>query len=240
MPVWGELRWLLAPCLLSLKNHWSGLTKEHLIILTDNDIETPLPADCLIYSEIGHNFSGSLKNALERIKTDIIFFVCVDSFLIDQLDDNKLKNLIAYMQAHQDILRGNIRYELALDHYHKFIEEWLGLKIIQCSKWQHCSLIDGAGFNIPLFNRRLLIQVLNKIPSNWTTQEMEQNIDPIIKSLNLYGIGTIPFLAKSIELHTSTYNCFWRFNQLNNEDQELIKQYQPSNINWINHRTLIG
>lgn len=230
VPVWGELRWLLSPCLLSLKNHWPGLVKEHLIVLADEPIELPLPADCLVYPEINQDFSGALKNSLIEIENRIVFFICVDYFFLGPLDSAALRRVAKYINLKPNIFRGNIKDEPALIEHHKFIESWAGIDFVKCDKWEHCSLID-AGLSPALFKKDLLIELLRP---NWNLQETETQLIQMIHKTEFYGVGTIPALGRCEEIHRSSVNDknYWHLDLLEPDDKELIRQYQPNNICW--------
>ena len=227
IPVWGKLRWLAIPALLSLKSHWPGLADNRLTVITDDYLDLPL-RNQLIYDSIAADFSGTFRAALEWLTTDIIFLICVDTFLTDKLSSAKIKKLVAYMQARPDVLRVNIKYELALERNHEFVEDWQGIRIIRCSDWRHCSLVDGAGLTMGLFRRKALIELLQP---GWTLQEAEQQLIQIIHNSHWRGVGTDPALAHSIEIHNNDLGYF-RLEQLNEADRELVKQYQPEDILW--------
>jgi len=217
--------------MLSLKNHWPGLVDNPVAIISDVIVDAPGPVSHLVYNNIAADFSGTFKAALQQVKTDIIFLICADTFLTDQLSSAKLKKLAAYMQARPDVLRGNIKYELALERHHNVIEEWRGLKIIRCSDWRHCSLVDGGGLTMGLFKRQPLIDLLQP---GWTLQETEQQLIQRIHNSQWVGVGTDPALAHSIEIHNND-NGYFRLEMLNEVDRELIKQYQPEGILWQSH-----
>lgn len=230
LPASGKFKWLATPALLSLSKYWSGMIDENLVIISDDMLEVPFPAQCSIHpsDQIKNDLSGVLKRVLEAIDTEIVFILCADIFLTRPLDNNKLKILARYITDTPDVIKGAIKHDKALIEYHDFVAEFNGLNIIKCNDWRHCSGINGD-FNLPLFKRKLLLSLLQP---GWSIQEAERQIIEWAQRKNLYGVGTDPALTDFVELHNNSRQIYWHFDQLDEDDQELIRQYQPKDIRW--------
>lgn len=231
--VWGELRWLLTPMLLSLKRHWPEMTEEDLIIISESPIYSPIEAENIVYPKITNNWSSAIKTALNEIKTDIVFLFNVDFFCLSQIDTKKLKTFIEYLMTDNNILQGYVfdnprtSREIFLK-YHKFVKKYNGLRIVKCRHWKDCSIEDG-GIVAPLFKRELIIDLLRP---NLSIQDAEQNLIQDVFKTDFYGVTTDPGLFRMVELHTNGAGQYWRLEHLDEQDQKLIQQYKPESVKF--------
>ena len=235
LAAWGMCRWMVSPCIQSLKAHWPQMP-EKITLITDKYVED-LPSYVDIYEAPAwepRHYSGRLMDVLRKVDEPIIFLLSVDTFLTSNVNDDRMQLFAQYMVERGNILQGTVRCVDALEKYRRVVENYHGLEIIDCAAPRHCS-VAGAAWGHSLYSRDLLLGVLENF---WTIWECEAfTMRKVMGDPKITAVGVYPALFHVVDLCWTNvgrnYSHFWHRDQLTEYDRWLVEEAMPEGARWL-------
>lgn len=232
---WGMCRWMVNPCIQSLKGHWPEMP-ENVTLITDEYIGD-LPSYVNIYTAPAwepRHYSGRLMEMLKTTQEPIIFLLSVDTFLTRNIDDTKMRLLAQYMVEKGNIFSAVPRLVAALEKYRRHVDDYHGMEIIDCGAPRHCS-VAGAAWGHSLYSRDLLLRLLENF---WTIWECETfTMRKVKEDPSVTSVGVYPALFDVTDLCWTnvgkTYSYFWHLDQLTEYDRWLVQTAMPETARWM-------
>jgi len=232
---WGMCRWMVNPCLQSLKGHWPEMP-EKITLITDEFVQD-LPNYVDLYEAPAwepRHYSGRLMDVLKKVEEPIIFLLSVDTFLTNNLNDEKMQLFARYIVEKGNIFSGVPRVVPAMEKHRRHVEDYHSLEIIDCAAPQHCS-VAGAAWGHSLYNREILLDLLENF---WTIWECEVfSTKKVMGRSDITSVGVYPALFDVVDLcwtnagRNNSY--FWHFDQLTEYDRWLVETAMPRTARWM-------
>lgn len=169
-----EYQWALRPFAHLFARYWGG---DPLLYVGDR-LNGPLP-DNVEFMQVpayregiwnwGDCFSNGLRSAFEVLGEPIIALFLPDHWIVADVDRAAVGAMVEFMQGRK-VLRGNLAANTSLDHYHRVLTNVDGVDIVVCPDVHHCGLEAGTAMSPALWNREMLIRLLEPHWSLWDTE----------------------------------------------------------------------
>jgi hypothetical protein len=108
-----------------------------------------------------HHFGRGLMSVLEALEDDVVCLLLPDHWISCDVDAKGVQLLERFMRESGRVLRGNITAGTCLDQHGKVIKKYKRHSIVSVSPHDHhCSFGGGLTFCPSLWNREMLLRVL--------------------------------------------------------------------------------
>lgn len=234
---WGMCNWMITPLLETTRYHWPAMPLTPVVI-TD-DPPGNLPDYVELYDVRGHweprFFSDRLRDVLDWIEEEIIFYLSVDRFMLDDVPEGTLETVAQYMIEQGDIVRGGVAHAPSLVSNCALVETWRGLNFVRCANLEHCSLEAGVGIGHALFRKKYLLELLEPGWDIWTA-EVGATGKMLTHYPNLHSVSVMPSLFQTTDLCYSyrgqNRSGYWHLEMLPEWDREMVEYFAPSGTRW--------
>lgn len=172
-----------------------------------------------------HWFGNGLRSYLETVDDPIVALFLPDHWLCDYVNGPETLALHDYMLANPDVVRGNLAAGTALEKYGEPVATWEGIEIIGVPPTHpHASLDGGMTFCPSLWNRQLLIELLEP---NWNLWQCEGLGTRKMAGQGLRSVGTRPAVLRRVHglNHGQPKVAF--LEGLRSEDWVLVRRHLP-------------
>ena len=227
----------MIPALLeNLQVHWVDMPAKVTVI---SDDPPDLPDYVNVYDVSGQweprFFSDRLMDVLREIDEEVVFYLSVDKFMLNDVPEGAIYSLADYMVERENVVRCGIASHPSLRGHIRHVEEWRGLEIVECAEHKHCSLEAGVGIGHALFRRKHLLELLEPQWDIWQT-EVRATEQMLTFRPDLRSVAVWPSLFRATDLNI-TYrgtgvSMYWHLDQLPEQDRASVLRYAPSDARW--------
>ena len=231
-----EYQWALWPFAALFQKYWG----DQVVTYVGDRLEGPLPENLEFvqvpaYSQgvwnWEHWFGNGLMSILENVGEDpVVALFLPDHWLCAKVNKRKVQGLEAYVLRHPT-LRANLTAGTCLDQHGEVVRSWYGMEIVSVPPWDiHCGQSGGVTFAPALWDRELLLKLLERHWSLWGAEKLgtekfaREGIQgrqyPEIRS-----VGTRPAILKRAHgmYHGQPRTVF--LEDLSPEDQETVRRH---------------
>ena len=149
----------------------------------------------------GHNFSGALRSFFLGVGEPVAYLTPADQFPVEPVP--KMRDQAYHMLKRGNVLRLGVTSDPAMEAHGTPVRTHKGRKLVRCQNWEHCSHAGGMGMDAALWNRALLVSLLDPgwtmehvsvHRSDWLRRERpdlacEAYVPPLFRSVKIVDAG---------------------------------------------------
>ena len=225
-----QYQWALWPFAALFERYWGPGTVtycgDHLVGDLPPNLEfVQVPAYKMGEWPWQHWFGNGLRSYLETVDDPIVALFLPDHWLKDPVDAELVMALHDYMLSHDDVVRGNLTAGTALEAHGKPVGKQAGIQIIGVPPTHpHASLDGGATFCPSLWNRELLVDLLEP---DWSLWDCERLGTRKMAKEGLRAVGTRPAALRRVPGLNRSQPRLVSLDGLRGEDWVLVRRHLP-------------